>query len=248
MEKYKVNSRDQNLNFIATRSYYELLKSVKDFKKKRGTILHVVGAPGTGKSANIYHVFEEMELKFYEASLVLNNPYLTPKKVFECTLQSMKNDLGVKTNEELYQSLKEFDAVLFADKFHDSQILNDNTTGFSQWTAHNGLKTLLYYLLCVEEYIKRKKQFNDINIILQTAWRVRARGKKKDLFTDFGVLSEASLFLLKIPFRVVEISYSPEETISIVKSHLTDVDEGRIREYIKLYGCKPRFICENIQK
>ncbi|HMK54223.1 MAG TPA: hypothetical protein VK444_05515 [Methanobacteriaceae archaeon] len=221
---------------------------MEDFKNKRGIILHVVGAPGTGKSANIHYSFEELGLNIYEASLVLDNPYLTPRMVFKRTLDSMKDDLGVKTDEELYQSLKEFDAVLFADKFHDSHLLNENNIGFSQWTAHNGLKTFPYYVLCLEEYIKRKKEFNELNIVLQTAWRVKIGGKKRDLFTDFGALSRASLLFLKIPFRVVEISYSPEETISIVKIHLNDVDESLIREYITIYGCRPRFICENIQK
>ncbi|MEG3225138.1 MAG: hypothetical protein BME94_06365 [Methanobacteriales archaeon Met13] len=247
MENYKINSRDENLHFIPTRSYYKLLKSLKYFQKKRGIILHVVGAPGTGKSTNIYHAFEERGLNVYEASLVLDHPYLTPRMVFNFTLESMKDDLKVKTDEELYQRLKEFDAVLFADKFHDSHLLNDNTSGFSQWTAHNGWKTFPYYLFCLGEYMKRRKEFNDINIVLQTAWRINTGGKKRDLFTDLGPISKASLFFLKIPFSVVEISYSPAETISIVKSHVEDADEDRIRTYIDLYGCKPRLICEAIK-
>jgi hypothetical protein len=72
-------------------------------------------------------------------------------------------------------------------------------------------------------------------------------GKKRDLFTDLGIISRISLFLLKIPFQVVEISYSPLETISIVKSHFNRVDEDRIKKGIELYDCKPRFICEALK-
>jgi hypothetical protein len=247
MGNFKINCRDENQNFIRTKSYQELLRSFANLKKNRGLILHVVGAPGVGKSANIYQASSEMNLEVYEAKLHLDSKNISPKMVFKHTLESMKEDLGVNTDQELYSKLKEFDSVLIADKFHDSHLIDQGTVGFSQWNADKGWGSFPYYWHCLEEYLKHKDEFKNINVVFQTSWRVWIGGKKRDLFTDLGIISRISLFLLKIPFQVVEISYSPLETISIVKSHFNRVDEDRIKKGIKLYDCKPRFICEALK-
>jgi hypothetical protein len=247
MGNFKINSPEENIYFIPTRSYQELLISFKKLKESHGIILHVVGAPGTGKSTNLYHAVKELNMNTYSAKLILEDLKCTPADVFKITLESIKEDLGVKTEDDLYLKLKEFDAVIFADEFHDSHLQGDGKVGFSQWTEYNGWKTISYYLSCIKEFIKHREDFKEINIVLQTAWRIRFRGKKKDLFTDLGFISRMARLILKIPFQVVVISYSTEETISIVNSHFKDVDNEEIRKYIDVYGCKPREICENLK-
>jgi len=119
--------------------------------------------------------------------------------------------------------------------------------GFSQWTDYKGFKSLNFYLICIYEYLKHRSDFKKINMILQTAWRVRLGGEKKDIFTDMGLLSSLANAALSVPFEVVEIAYSEEETINIVKSHLRDADLDEVKYYIKKYGNKPRFICQAIK-
>ncbi len=247
MGNFKINCDDDNQNFIPTQSYQELLRSFLKLKNQRGLILHVVGAPGVGKSANIYQACFEMDLNVYEAGLILDNENIEPKRVFDLTVDSMKKDLGVKTDLEVYSKLKEFDVVLIADRFHDSHLLNPDAVGYSQWSAHNGWSAVFYYFYCIKEYYQHKSDFRDLNLVFQTSWRVNLNGKKFDLFTELGIISRISFSLLKIPFQVVEISYSPLETINIVKSHFNHVDEDRIKKGILIYDCKPRFICEAIK-
>ena len=54
--------------------------------------------------------------------------------------------------------------------------------------------------------------------------------------------------ILKLFFEVIEIKYSEEETIKIVKSHFEGIRESEIKHYIKKYGCRPRYILEAIEK
>lgn len=247
MGNFKINSRDENQNFIPTQSYHELLRSFSKLKKQRGLILHVVGAPGVGKSANIYQASAEIGLEVYEAGLTLDSENVQPRRVFELTLESVKKDLGVKSDQALYRKLKEFDMVLFADRFHDSHLINMDAVGFSQWSANKGWGAFPYYWYCLKEYLKHKNEFKDLNVVFQTSWGLRLGGRKRDLFTELGIISRISLSLLKISFQVVEISYSPLETINIVKSHFHNVEEDRIKKGIALYHCKPRFICEALK-
>lgn len=247
MGNFKIHCRDENEKFIPTRSYQELLRHFSKFKKQHGIILHVVGAPGIGKSTNIYQASQEIGLKVYEACLILNSEKMSPKVVFDLTLDFMKKDLGIKTDLALYRKLKEFDMVLFADRFHDYHRIDPATVGFSQWTANKGWSAVPYYWYCMKEFLKQKNEFRYLNIVFQTSWSVHLGGRKRDLFTELGLISRISLFLLKIPFQVVEISYSPLETITIVKSHFHNVDEDRIKKKIALYNCKPRFICEALK-
>jgi len=246
--EYKIRCSEDNRYFIETQSYLRLRDTFKKMRNSRGQIIHVVGAPGTGKSTNIYAAMEKLDMNFYEVKLKLPNSQLNSKEVFHQMIKSMGDDLEINPIENLLKYLKKFDAVVFADQFHDFQLVDNESVSFSQWTDFNGLKTFSFYLICIWEYLKHWKEFQDINLILQTAWRIRFRGKKKDLFTDMGLFSKLALILLKILFNVVKISYSEKETINIVKSYLKDVDEDVIRQYIKKYHCKPRFICQAIIK
>ena len=244
MEKYKVNSPGDNQKFVATRSYKKLYKTLKKLKKKKGKILHVIGAPGTGKSTNMYHALNELDLEVYDVKFEISNRDAGSKEVFKSVYKVLRDDLQAESKKDVYKRLSRFDVVLIADSFHDSHLKNREVVGFSQWSDKAGFKALPFYLRCVREYLKYRKDFKGMNLVLQTAWRVYIRGKKYDLFSDLGILSRTLVFLLKRMFTVVEISYSEEETIKIVKKHLPDADEELIHSYIKKYGNKPRFICD----
>jgi hypothetical protein len=247
VDEYKIRDQEDNQIFVVTSSYENLLSTFQKLVDHRGSIVHVVGAPGTGKSTNIYAAISKLGLKLYEVKLPLPSLDLNSRDVFSVMIESMKKDLGVKSHESLFDVLKKYDVVLFADKFHDYHLINEECAGFSQWTDYAGFKSFNFYLICIYEYLRHRNDFKDVNMVLQTAWRIHMGGKKKDLFTDMGPFSRLTVLLLGIPFEVVEISYSEEETINIVKSHLSDTDDDEIKYYIKKYGNKPRFICQAIK-
>lgn len=248
MEKYKVSSIRDNELFLITNCYKNLCKTLESIKKDKGKIIHVIGAPGTGKSANIFHAINNLDLNIYDVKFGLTSPDASSKQVFNTLFECLTKDLGVKSKEEIYKKLAEYDAVLIADSFHDSHNLDPNTVGFSKWTNYAGFKASYFYLLCIIEYFKYRKYFKNMNILLQTAWRVYIKRKKYDIFSDFGLLSRIIINVLKIFFDVVEITYSEKETINIVKIHIEDVDEDTIKQCIQKYGLKPRFICDALQK
>ena len=74
------------------------------------------------------------------------------------------------------------------------------------------------------------------------------RGEKYDLFSDFGLFSKVLVKIIEIFFDVVEICYSEKETMDIVKMHVKDKDINDIKRCIQKYGCKPRFICDALEK
>ncbi|NYB52191.1 MAG: hypothetical protein HVN35_06515 [Methanobacteriaceae archaeon] len=248
MEKYKINQMEEITNFVYTKSYNRLLERFSKLKEGKGHIIHVIAAPGTGKSTNIYKSIQELDLNVYEAKLPLPSMNMSSREVYNFMLECVRKDLQIKSSEPVGRYLEKFDAVLFADQFHDIHQIHRDKVGFSQWTNHMGLKSLKFYLICIYEYFKHRRDFKNINIILQTAWRIHLGGEKKDLFTDVGCLSALAVNILRVPFEVVKISYSEEETISIVKSHISDVNSDEIKHYIKKYGNRPRFICQNIKK
>ena len=247
MDKYKIKSREDNRTFVKTQSYQTLLETFSALRSTRGNIIHVVGAPGTGKSTNIYAAQEKLGLNFYEVKLTLPNTHLNSRDVFNQMIRSMEDDLEINPHEKITTHLKKFDAVVFADQFHDYHLLDNERVGFSQWTYFRGFRTFNFYFICIMEYLRHWTEFRDLNLVLQTAWRIYFGSNRKDLFTDVGPFSKLALMLLKVPFDVVEISYSEKETINIVKSHLDNVNDDLIRQYIKKYGYKPRFICQAIK-
>ncbi len=246
MGKYKINSVIDNRVFIVTESFLKLCNIFKTLKSDQGKIIHVVGAPGTGKSANIYEAIEKQGLNVYDVKSQIKDMNISSKEVFNGIYNGFKEDFNVKSKEEVYNSLEGFDAVLFADKFHDSHLLDEDTVGFSVWAGRAGLQAITFYLLCVIEYLKERRKYKCINIILQTAWRFHFRGKKYDLFTDMGIFSKIILVFMRTIFDVVVISYTTEETIKIVKSHV-NADGKLIEHYINEYGSKPRFICQALE-
>ncbi|MEL7669581.1 hypothetical protein [Methanobacterium sp.] len=248
MEKYKVSSAGNNELFLITDCYKKLCQIMKGLKNDRGKIVHVIGAPGTGKSANIYHAIGDLNLNIYDMKLRLKSVNVSSKHVFNTMFEGISEDLEVKSKEEIYRKLSEYDAVLIADNFHDSHNLDSNYIGFSKWTYYSGFKALYFYLLCITEYLRHRKYFKNINIILQTAWRIHIMGKKYDLFSDLGLFSKILVNILNIFFDVVVICYSEKETIEIVKMHVKDADTDTVREYIHKYGHKPRFICDALKK
>lgn len=248
MDKYKVNSSETNQVFLATNCYRKLCKTFKSLKSKKGKIVHVIGAPGTGKSTNIFQAILETDLNVYEFKFSLESGDESSKEAFSKIFEDLKDDLGLKSKEEIYKKLSKFDAVLIADRFHDAHFFSSKKVGFSKWTDKAGISAFYFYLLCIREYFKNRKYFKNMNIVFQTAWRIRIRGKKYDIFTDFGFFSKIILNFLKIFFSVVEISYSNKETIEIVRMHIEDADPQNIEQCIQKYGRKPRFICHALEK
>jgi len=247
MVRYKVNHPDDSQEFVTTRSYNKLYVLLKELKTRRGRIIHVIGAPGTGKSANIYQVINRLELNIYEASLVLDKIDESPLAVYHVFFKTLKEGLNVKNNEELFKKAAEYDAVLWADKFHDYHLLHKNKVGFSQWMNNKGLKSFPFYFLLIIYYLKHFFKFKGINLIFQTAWTIHFRGVKYDLYTDFGLFSKLLILILQIFFDVVKISYTESETMEIVKKHLPDAKESEIRFNIKRYGNKIRLILQNLR-
>ncbi|MEN6574386.1 hypothetical protein [Methanobacterium aggregans] len=247
MENYKVTSNADNGSFVETRSYKKLYKILEDLKTHKGKIVHVIGAPGTGKSANIYFAVDELALNVYDVELDIKNLEDSSKDVFNRIFRKLRDEFQVESRAEVYKKLQTFDAVLFADKFHDSHVLDDKTVGFSQWTNYKGFKSFYFYFLCLKEYLTCRNDFKAMNVVLQTAWRIHVKSEKKDLFTDFGPLSRLIIGILALLFEVVEISYSMDEVVKIVKKHF-DVNEKTVKHLIKQYGHKPRFICQALEK
>lgn len=247
MKEFKINRQEEIKNFVVTNSYKHLLETFQKLPQSKGHIIHVMGAPGTGKSTNIYHAIDRLDLNMYEVKLNLPLHDLNSRNVFNLMLESIREDLGISTSNHILAHLEKFDAVLFSDQFHDSHLIHKDKVGFSQWTDYKGFKSFNFYSICVNEYLKHRNDFQNVNMVLQTAWRIRLGGDKKDLFTDLGPFSSLAVALMGLPFEVVKISYSEEETINIVKSHLSDVGTDDIQHYIKKYGNNPRFICNAIK-
>lgn len=245
MSKFKVNSASDNRRFVRTAAYRRLSKKFWSLKKEKGKIVHVLGAPGTGKSANIYRAIEELDLNVLDVKLELSDDSLSSKEVFHEFSGMLMEQMGTTSKEESYRHFLEFDVVLFADKFHDTHKYSDKA-GFSAWTRRVGWRSVGFYILCIQDYLRYYRKFSKTNIVFQTAWRIGFRGREYDIFTDLGVLSWIMVNLLKIFFEVVEISYSEEETIKIVKKHV-DASEREIKRLIKKYGSRPRFICMELE-
>jgi hypothetical protein len=248
MASYKVRSFQDCEYFIRTRACGKLYPVLKSLKTSRGRFIHVIGAPGTGKSANIYSTLALLDLNDYEAFLFLDSVKLTPDEVWDQFWNTLQNDLEAKTHDEIYQKAAHYDVVLFADIFMDPEYVHEGKVGLGLWTEEHGPKTITFYLRVLGEYLKHRKDLKKINIVTQTAWILKYRGVKYDLLTDFYLLSWILVFLLKIFFEVVRISYTEEEIIQIIRNYEPHCSEENIRSLIKKYGCRPRFILEALEK
>ncbi len=243
---HKINVPSDNKIFVKTQAYLKLKSVLEDLKYKKGKIVHVIGTPGTGKSANIYKAIDELGLRVYDVECYLKNLSANPQEVLKNIIDNIKESLDVNGEDEAYRRLSAFDAVLFADRFHDSHLIKDDVHGFSEWTLKSR-KTPYFYLLCIKEYLRHKKEFKNLNIIFQRAWRLKIGDKKYDIFTDIPIISKMLSKILGMIFTVVRIEYTPKETIKIIKAHL-DVEEDRIKKYIRVYGCRPRYILDKVRK
>lgn len=246
MENFKVNTGSDNQTFVKTRSYRDLYNKLKTLKSSHGRIIHVVGAPGTGKSSNLYAAVKEAGLNCFDLELGLMDPQADASKLMDQIYEDLKSGLNVRSKSELYQSLAGYDALLIADQFHDAHLINPEKVGYSLWTKTKGISSLKFYLLCMKEYLLNRKEYRKINIVLQTAWRMKIGKNKYDLFTDFGIFSRLCLGLLGLFFEVVEVRYSREETVEIVLRHL-DTDQKTIESHIDKLGNKPRLVCQAIE-
>lgn len=248
MRNFKVRSPKDHGEFVVTPSYQKLIHKFKELKKSKGHFIHVIGTPGTGKSANIYNALSLLDLNVYNAFLFLDDVNLSNNEVYRIFWQTLKDDLGVKTQREVFQKVAEYDLVLFADPFLDSEFLDEEKVGLSLWTENKGPSSFTFYFKILLDYFKYRKDLKNVNIVTQTSWTIKYKETRYDLLTDFSLLSDLVVFLLKQLFEVVQISYSIEETVEIVKNQNPHVAEEQIRRLIKRYGCRPRFILEELEE
>jgi len=247
MFNHKVSSAKDNRSFIKTRSFHELYSLLKTLKKSKGHFVLVLGAPGTGKSANIYQTLSLINFDVYDAFLFIDIDS-KPGDVYRIFWDTLKEDMKVKSRNEVYKKASEYDLVLFADPFLDSEYINHEKVGLGLWTEKNGLNTFSFYLKVLYEFIRHYRDLKKVNVVAQTAGVFRFRGVQYDILTDFGFLSRFLVFLLKKLFDVVLISYTREEIIEIVKTHPYSCSDEKIEKYIKKYGKRPRFIFEALDR
>lgn len=246
MVNLKVLSSSDSEYFLETASFHELCHAMKRLKKTKGRILLVLGAPGTGKSANIYQAISRQELDVYNTFLFID-AHTKPSEVFQIFWDTIEDDMGLKSKEEVYKRVASYDAVLFADHFLDSEHLDKNKMGLGLWTEKNGPGTFSLYFRVLYEYLKHRKDLKNINLLCQTSWVVKFRGVRYDILTDFQFISKILVFILKQLFDVVMISYSHEEIMKIVRNHPMAGSDEEIAELIEKYGKKPRFIFKALE-
>lgn len=247
MENHKVISSKDNDDFVITDSFLKLCAKFKELKHSRGRIILIIGSPGTGKSSNIYKALKRLNLNYYEPVLFLDNTKKSSLVIFKELIDGIKKDFGVKTKEELVNKFSKYDTLLIADKIMDSESLDGKKIGLGEWIKNKGLKSIPFYLILFFEYLINKMSLNKINLVVHTTWAIEIKGYKYDLITDFSVFSKILSLILKIFFEVVEISYSEGDTIKIVKKHFKDIDDKKIKFYVKKYGNKPRYILDALE-
>jgi hypothetical protein len=247
MEDHKVISSKDNDDFVITDSFLKLCMKLKELKNNKGRVILVIGSPGTGKSSNIYKALKKLDLSYYEPVLFLDNTKKSSLNVYKELITGIKKDFGVKTKEEIFNKFSNYDVVLVADKILDSESLNEKKIGLGEWIKNKGLKSIPFYLIILFQYIVNKRNLLKMNLVVHTTWAVEIKRYKYDLITDFSIFSKLISVILRIFFEVVEISYSEEDTIKIVKHHFKDIDDEKIKQYIEKYGNKPRYILDELE-
>lgn len=247
MTNHKVLSAKDCRSFIETKSFHELCSVFKTLKRSKGHFILVLATPGTGKSANIHQALSLLDLNVHDAHLFIDADS-KPEDVFRIFWDIFKEDMDVKTKEEAYRKAGEYDLVLFADSFLDSEHIDPNKMGLGLWTEENGPSTFPLYFKVLYEYLKHYRDLKKINIVAQTSWIFKFRGIRYDILTDLNFISKVLIFFLKRLFEVVVISYTKEEMIKIVKNHSPGINDDKIEEYINKYGNRPRFIFDALDK
>lgn len=247
MADYKVRSEHDNNDFVYTQSFRKLHHAFNSLKIRKGRVILIIGSPGTGKSSNIYYSIKKLDLEVYEPTLFLDNIDMSSSEVFNEFYKTLRKDLHVSNNKQVYLKVKEFDAVLLADKMLDSEFIDKSKVGISLWTLNKGFGAFYFYFKVYIEYLLHRTDLKRVNLIIQTSLVFCFRGVKYDLLTDFYFISKIFIQVLRIFFEVIRISYSEDETIKIIKNNFKDIDEDEILFYIKKLGCKPRFIFEALE-
>lgn len=248
MADYKVQSERDNEGFVYTRSFRKIYRMFRSMKNRKGRFVLIIGSPGTGKSANIYSALKSLDLNVYDPTLFLDNPNMSSSEVFTEFYKTLREDLDVESNEEVYRKVQEYDLVLLADKLLDSEFIDKDKVGLSLWSLNKGFDTFPFYFGVLMEFMKHRIDLEKINVVIQTAFVFRMRDVKYDLLTDFHIFSLILVNIIGLFFEVIRISYSEEETIQIVRQNFKDVDEEQIKHCIKKYGCRPRFIFESLER
>lgn len=248
MEKFKVTCTEDNQIFVVTSAFSKLYKKFKELKTHKGRIINVTGSPGTGKSANIYHAMNLLDLSFYDVGIKLDSVKLSHYKVFEAFANALKRDFNVKTKEEGYNEISKFDVVVFADKLLDYGNFNRNRVELSEWLRHNRLKSIILYFIVIKELLLHTNELKKMNLVFHLTLTFMIHEKKYDILSDFKLLSRLFTGVLSSFFELVEIKYSELETIEIVKSHFKGIEDKQIKKFIRKYGCKPRYILGDIEE
>ncbi len=243
MVDYKVCSAEDNSCFIKTVSFYELCSQLKSLKSSKGHFFLVMGAPGSGKSANIYQALSYLDLNVYHAFLFIDIDS-KPDDVFKIFWNTLEDDMGAKSRDEIYKKAGEYDMILFADPFLDSEYIDDEKVGLGLWTEDHGPSTFPFYFRVLYEFLRYYGDLKKVNVVAQTSWVLKFRGVRYDILTDFHIISKILVFFLKRLFDVVLISYSREEMIEIIRGHPSAPSDDGIEKCIEKYGNRPRTIFE----
>lgn len=247
MTNHKVLSSRDCESFIKTNSFQDLCSVFKTLKESKGHFVLVLATPGTGKSANIYQALSLLDLNVHDVHLFIDADS-KPGDVFHIFWNIFKEDMNVETKEDAYKKASEYDLVLFADSFLDSEHIDPNKMGLGLWTEENGPSTFPLYFKVIYEYLKHYNELKKINIVAQTSWILKFRGVRYDILTDLSLISKILVFSLKRLFSVVVIEYTKEEMIKIIKNHYSGISNDKIEKYVKKYGNRPRFIFDAIDK
>ena len=242
MVDYKVHGVDENEGFVYTRSFRKIYRMFRSLKNRKGRFVLITGTPGTGKSANIYTALKSLDLNVYEPALFLHNVNMSYDDVFNEFFKTLRADLNVETNEEVYKKVQKYDVVLLADKILDSEFINKEKAGLSLWTLNKGLRALPFYFKIELERLKHKNELKNVNIVIQTVFAFRFNGRSYDILTDFSIFSKILIFILKHLFEIIMITYSEEEILQIVRNNFKHADDTSVKSYIEKYGHKPRSI------